>query len=67
MLQSKKSLLLVFACEKCGYGAADLAGLSKLQYDHRVRIIRIPCTGRVDTSWILDAFSQGADGVAVVG
>ena len=67
MLQSRKSLLLVFACEKCGYGAADLAGLSKLQYDHRVRIIRVPCTGRVDTAWILNALSQGADGVAVVG
>ncbi len=63
----QKSLLLVFACEKCGYGAADLAGLSKLQYDYRTRIIRVPCTGRVDTPWLLKAFSLGADGVAVVG
>jgi coenzyme F420-reducing hydrogenase delta subunit len=52
---------------RCGYGAADLAGTLKLQYDPRIRIVRYPCTGRVDITHILKGLIEGYDGVMIVG
>lgn len=49
------------------YAAADLAGTMKLQYDVTSRIIRMPCTARLDTNFILKTLQEGADGVLVVG
>ncbi|MEM2906236.1 MAG: hydrogenase iron-sulfur subunit [Candidatus Bathyarchaeia archaeon] len=59
--------ILAFCCWWCSYGAADLAGTSKMEYPTNVRIVRVPCTGRVDPLHILEAFSRGADGVLVAG
>jgi len=59
--------VLVFACNWCSYGGADLAGLSRLQYPHSQRIIRTMCSGRVDTKFIIHAFEQGAPIVVVSG
>ena len=56
-----------FVCNWCTYTGADLAGPSRLQMAHNVRIIRLPCTGRIDTLFILKAFERGADGVIVSG
>ncbi len=60
-------LILVFACHFCSYGAADLAGTTKIQYEPNVRIIRTLCSGRVDPEWILRALKKGIDGVIVSG
>ena len=60
-------LIVVFACDWCGYSAADLAGLMRLQMNTGFRVIRTPCSARVDPEWILRAFSRGADGVLVLG
>ena len=60
-------LILVFACHFCSYGAADLAGTTKIQYDPNVRIVRTLCSGRVDPEWILRALKNGIDGVIVSG
>ncbi len=60
-------LILVFACHFCSYGAADLAGTTKIQYDPNVRIVRTLCSGRVDPEWILRALKKGIDGVIVSG
>ncbi len=49
------------------YVASDLAGTMKLQYDISSRIIRMPCTARLDINFILKALQEGADGVLVVG
>ena len=49
------------------YAASDLAGTMKLQYDVSARIIRMPCTARLDLNFILKALQEGADGVLVVG
>ena len=49
------------------YAASDLAGTMKLQYDATSRIIRMPCTARLDINFILKALQEGADGVLVVG
>lgn len=59
--------IVAFCCWWCAYGAADLAGISKMTYPSSVRIVRVPCSGRVDTVHILRAFQMGADGVIVAG
>lgn len=60
-------LILSFCCWYCGYGAADLAGIMKMEYEPNVRIIRVPCAGRVDPDWIIKALELGIDGVLVIG
>jgi F420-non-reducing hydrogenase iron-sulfur subunit len=59
--------IVAFVCNWCTYAGADLAGTSRLKYATNVRIIRLPCTGRIDTHFIIKAFEQGADGVLVSG
>lgn len=60
-------VIVAFCCWWCAYGAADLAGTSKLDYPTNVRIIRVPCSGRVEPQFILRAFQNKADGVIVAG
>jgi hypothetical protein len=60
-------LVLAFACHYCAYAAADLAGVMRLSYAPNVRVIRMPCTGKIDHSHVLRAFERGVDGVFVAG
>jgi F420-non-reducing hydrogenase iron-sulfur subunit len=59
--------IVTYACNWCAYAAADLAGVSRLQYPDGLRIIRVMCSGRVNPNFILKAFQAGADGVMVAG
>jgi len=59
--------IIAFCCHYCSYAAADLAGSMRLSYPHNVKIIKIPCTGKVDVLYLLRAFEDGADGVIVAG
>lgn len=59
--------ILVFACNWCTYAGADLAGLGRLQYPPNARILRVPCSGRVNPQFIIKAFQRGVDGVLVAG
>jgi coenzyme F420-reducing hydrogenase delta subunit len=59
--------ILAFCCKYCAYAAADLAGSMRLSYPGNIKIIQIPCTGRVDVIHLLDALRDGADGVYVAG
>ncbi|MDY0362981.1 MAG: hydrogenase iron-sulfur subunit [Desulforegulaceae bacterium] len=59
--------IITFLCNWCSYGAADLAGVSRFQYPPSMRVIRVPCSGRVSPKMILSAFRKGADGVWVSG
>jgi F420-non-reducing hydrogenase iron-sulfur subunit len=59
--------IITFACNWCAYSAADLAGVSRLQYPPNMKIIRVMCSGRVNPNFILKAFQLGADGVLVAG
>lgn len=59
--------IITFMCNWCGYAAADLAGVSRLQYPATIRIIRTMCTGRFDPGFVLRAFEKGADGVLICG
>jgi len=65
--ESFEPIVLCFACQWCSYGAADLAGVSRIQYPPNVRILRVPCSGRVDVLHVLKAFQNGADGVIITG
>jgi coenzyme F420-reducing hydrogenase delta subunit len=59
--------IIAFLCSWCSYGAADLVGVTRMQYPANVRVIRIPCTGRTSPKFILDALRHGADGIWVSG
>lgn len=59
--------IVAFFCNWCTYGAADLAGVSRFQYPANIRVIRLPCSGRVSPKFILAALREGADGVWVSG
>lgn len=59
--------ILAFACHYCAYAAADLAGSMRLDYPASVKIIKLPCTGKIDVLYLLKAFERGADGVLVAG
>lgn len=56
-----------FCCNWCSYAGADLAGTSRFQYPSNLRIIRVPCSGRVNPHMVIRAFQKGADGVLVAG
>ncbi len=56
-----------FLCRWCSYPGADLAGTSRMRYPPALRLIRVPCSGRVDPLFVLKAFQDGADGVMVLG
>ena len=59
--------ILAFACHYCAYAAADLTGSMRLQYPANVKIMRLPCTGKLDVLYVLRAFERGADGIFVAG
>ena len=59
--------IIAFLCNWCSYAGADLAGTSRLQYPANIRIIRVPCSGRINPLYIIKALVDGADGVMVSG
>jgi len=59
--------IIGFLCNWCSYAGADLAGVSRIQYPTNIRIIRVMCSGRIDPTFIFEAFKDGADGVLVAG
>jgi F420-non-reducing hydrogenase iron-sulfur subunit len=64
--QSFDPEITAFYCIYCGYMAADTAGALGVQYPANVKFVRMPCTGKTDIRYLLEAFEQGADGVYVV-
>ena len=56
-----------FLCNWCAYQGADLAGTSRMEYPANVRPVRVMCTGRIDPTFVLKAFAEGADGVLIGG
>jgi F420-non-reducing hydrogenase iron-sulfur subunit len=59
--------IVAFCCNWCSYAGADLAGTNRMQYAENIRIIRVPCSSRVEVPIILRAFQNGADGVMIAG
>ena len=58
--------ITAFTCSYCGYMAADTAGALRLEYPANVRLVRLPCTGKTDVQYLLEAFENGADAVYIV-
>jgi len=59
--------IVAFCCHYCAYTAADMAGSQRISYPSNVKIIRVPCTGKVDAIHLMKALEKGADGVYVAG
>jgi F420-non-reducing hydrogenase iron-sulfur subunit len=59
--------IVAFCCKYCAYAAGDLAGSMRLNYPPNVKVIQVPCTGRVDILHLLRAIEDGADAVYVAG
>lgn len=66
-MEQFEPVIVAFCCHYCAYTAADMAGSQRLVYPSNVKIIRVPCSGKVDPLHILKAFEKGADGVYVAG
>ncbi len=62
-----KANILAFACHYCAFAAADLAGVMRLRYPSNVKVVRLPCTGKLDQIYLLRAFERGVDGVFAAG
>ncbi len=59
--------IIGFLCNWCSYAGADLAGSSRLKYPANIRVVKVPCSGRVNPQFIMKAFEHGFDGVLVSG
>lgn len=59
--------IIAFLCKWCSYTGADLAGTSRMEYAPNVHAIRVMCSGRIEPTFVLRAFRQGADGVLICG
>lgn len=66
-MENFEPVIVAFCCHYCAYTAADMAGSQRLPYPPNVKIIRVPCSGKVDALHIVRAFEKGADGVYVAG
>jgi len=72
VVESKESAqfeprIVAFCCNFCAYAAADLAGSMRLNYPPNAKVIRLPCSGKVEILYLLRAIEDGADGVMVIG
>lgn len=65
--ETNEPKIVAFLCNWCSYAGADLAGVSRFQYPPNIRIIRVPCSGRINPLFIVKALQEGADGVLVSG
>jgi coenzyme F420-reducing hydrogenase delta subunit len=59
--------VIAYCCEHCAYAAADLAGGLRMQYPPQVKIVQLPCSGKLDELMVLHALEDGIDGVMVAG
>jgi F420-non-reducing hydrogenase iron-sulfur subunit len=59
--------VVAYCCEHCAYAAADLAGGLRIQYPPAIKIVQLPCTGKLDVLMVLQAIEEGIDGVMVAG
>jgi len=59
--------IVAYCCEHCAYAAADLAGGLRIQYPPEIKVVQLPCTGKLDTLMVLEAIESGIDGIMVAG
>jgi len=66
-MEEFEPVVVAFCCHYCAYTAADMAGSMRLNYPANVKIVRVPCSGKVDTIHMMKSLERGADGVLVAG
>jgi len=66
-IQEFQPEIVAFCCHYCAYAAADLAGSLRLEYPPSIKVIELPCSGKIDVLYVLRSFEDGADGVIVAG
>jgi len=66
-MENFEPVIVAFCCHYCAYTAADMGGSKRLCYPPNVKIVRVPCSGKVDAIHIMKALEKGADGVYVAG
>jgi F420-non-reducing hydrogenase iron-sulfur subunit len=66
-IQEFQPEIVAFCCHYCAYAAADLAGSLRLEYPPSIKVIELPCSGKIDVLYVLRSFEDGADGVLVAG
>lgn len=66
-MENFEPVVVAYCCHYCAYTAADMAGSMRLRYPPNVKIIRVPCSGKVDAIHLMKALEKGADGVYVAG
>ncbi len=59
--------IVAFLCNWCSYAGADLAGVGRMQYPTNVRVVRVPCSGRINPLFIINALRNGVDGILTSG
>ena len=67
MSENSQLQIIAYCCNYCAYAAADLAGGLRMQYPPTIKVIHLPCSGKLDVLLVLQAFEAGADGVLVAG
>lgn len=67
MTETFEPVIIGFTCNWCSYRAADLAGTARMKYPPNIRLIRLMCSGRLDPTFVMKAFANGADGVMITG
>ena len=66
-METTQLQVIAYCCEHCAYAAADLAGGLRMQYPAEIKIVRLPCTGKLDVLMVLKAFEDGVDGILTAG
>jgi F420-non-reducing hydrogenase iron-sulfur subunit len=66
-MSDEEPKIVGFLCNWCSYAGADLAGTGRIQYPENIRIIRVMCSGSVDSIYVLRALFEGADAVLIAG
>lgn len=67
MTETDKMQIVAYCCQYCAYAAADLAGGLRMQYPPEIKVVMLPCTGKIDILMVLQALENGADGVMAAG
>ena len=67
MTEEQDVKIVAFLCWKWGYGSADMAGTIRAQYPLSIRVVLVPCSGRIGSDMVMRSFGRGADGVMIIG
>jgi quinone-modifying oxidoreductase, subunit QmoB len=65
-LPADTSRIVAFCCQNSAVEAGEMARLFQMDLPEGLKIVQVPCAGKVDLDYILSAFAEGAAGVVVM-